>query len=91
LRAVLDIGSSMGVTPPPIAARALRLLDRLSLALDPVDVAVADVVAYIEADKKRRGGRLRWVLVSGDGISIREDVPPAIARAAVTKALSGRG
>ncbi len=89
LRAALDIGTSMGVTPAAIAARATRLLDRLELATEPLDVPVADVLEYIEADKKRREGRLRWVLVGLDGVTMRDDVPPSIAHRAVASALAG--
>lgn len=91
LRAALDIGITLGVTPAPRAARAVRLLDRLALGIDPLDVPVADVLAYIEADKKRRDGRLRWVLVDIDGVVIRDDVPPPVVQAAVSRAVAGRG
>ncbi len=90
LRAALDIGVTLGVTPAPTAARAVRLLDRLALGTEPLEVPVGDVLAYIEADKKRRDGRLRWVLVDSDGIAIRDDVPPPVVRAAVSKAVSGQ-
>ena len=53
----------MGITPPSVAARAARLLRRLDLGQEPIAVPVAEVLAYIEADKKRRDGKLRWVLV----------------------------
>lgn len=91
LRAALDIGVSMGVTPPATAARAQRILDRLSLGQRRLDVPVGDVLGYIAADKKRRDGRLRWVLVGSDGIAIRDDVPESVAEAAVARALAGRG
>ena len=90
LRAALAIGTSMDVTPAAIAARGNRLLDRLGLATEPLDIPVADVLDYIEADKKRREGRLRWVLVGADGVTIRDDVPTPVAQAAVSAALSGR-
>ena len=48
-----------------------------------------DVLLHIEADKKRRDGRLRWVLVGPEGITIRSDVPAEIVRAATASALSG--
>jgi 3-dehydroquinate synthetase len=91
LRAAIDIGTIIGVTPAPISTRALRLLDRLSLGVDPLQVRVDDVLTYIEADKKRRGGRLRWVLVGEHGIVIRDDVPADVARAAVGRALGHAG
>jgi 3-dehydroquinate synthetase len=89
LRAALRIGVSRGVTPEPVARRAERLLTGLRLAQDPVDVRVADVLAYVESDKKRKGDRIRWVLVGTDGITMRDDVPAATVELAVRAALTG--
>ena len=36
-----------------------------------------EVLGYVEADKKRRDGRLRWVLVGRTAVMIRDDVPAA--------------
>ena len=90
LRAALAIGTAMGETPPATASRGERLLDGLGLGTEPLDVPLDDVMAYIEADKKRRAGRLQWVLVGGGGVTIRGDVPAAVGRAAVSRALAGR-
>jgi 3-dehydroquinate synthetase len=90
LRTALAIGLAMGVTPPATASRAERLLDGLGLGTDPLEVPLDDVMAYIDADKKRRDGRLQWVLVGGSGVTIRSDVPTAVGQAAVTMALAGR-
>ena len=90
LRAALEIGTSIGVTPLAVAARATRLLDGLGLATGPLDVSRDEVLGYIEADKKRRDGRTHWVLVGAGGITIRNDVPAPIVLAATGAALSGR-
>jgi 3-dehydroquinate synthetase len=90
LRAALSIGVSVGVTPDAVAARAIRLLDGLGLATEPLDVSLDDILAYVEGDKKRRDGRTQWVLVGADGITVRGDVPAAVVRAAATSALAGR-
>ena len=42
-----------------------------------------------EADKKRRDGKLRWVLVGMTGVEVHEDVPPAVAGAAISAVLKG--
>ena len=89
LRAALEIGVSMGVTPPAVANRATRLIRWLGLAEPPVDVSIDEVLTYIASDKKRRGGRPRWVLVGTNGVTIRDDVPAAAVRDAVTVALAG--
>lgn len=90
LRAALGIGTSMEVTPPSIAQRAIRLLDRLGLAVARLDVPVAEALTFLESDKKRRDGQLRWVLVGDHGIVIRDDVPASVAVASVSEALAGR-
>jgi 3-dehydroquinate synthetase len=89
LRAALDIGVSMGVTPTATANRATRLMRRFGLGQDRLDVAIAEVLNYVESDKKRRAGKPRWVLVATDGVTIRDDVPAALVRSAVTRALAG--
>ena len=89
LRAALEIGLSLGVTPPAMANRATRLMRRLGLAQAPLEVSVPEVLNYIESDKKRREGRPRWVLVGTAGVTIRDDVPEASVRSAVTTALAG--
>ena len=90
LRAALRIGVSSDVTPEPVARRADRLLSGLHLAQDVLDVPVAEVLGYVESDKKRKGDRTRWVLVGTDGITIRDDVPAASVNIAVTAALAGQ-
>ena len=72
-----------------MAARAARLLRRLDLGQEPIAVPVAEVLAYIEADKKRRDGKLRWVLVGRAGAEVHEDVPADVARAAISNVLAG--
>ena len=84
LRAALSIGTSMGVTPSAVSARAERLLRRLELAQEPLDVSVPDVLSYIESDKKRSGGTPRWVLVGPTGTEVHDDVPASLVEAVVT-------
>jgi 3-dehydroquinate synthetase len=90
LRAALGIGLSMNVTPPAVAARANRILDRLELGRAPLEVGVDHVLRYIQTDKKRSGGKIRWVLVGGAGPVVRDDVPQNVVQEAVTAALKSR-
>ena len=90
LRAALDIGVSMQVTPPPVAVRASRILDSLGLATEPLDVRLEEILSYVEGDKKRRAGRTRWVLVGSDAVTIRDDVPASVVEAAAAHAIAGR-
>lgn len=88
LRAALRIGQEMGVTPPATTARGMRILRQLRLGQKPLDLDIEQVLGYVEADKKRLDGKLRWVLVAGTGVDVRDDVPAAMVRNAVAAALS---
>lgn len=89
LRAALDIGVQVGVTPAPLAARANRLLGKIGLAQAPLEVPVDRVLDYIDSDKKRLDGKSRWVLVAAEGVTVRNDVPAPIVRDAVTRTIAG--
>jgi 3-dehydroquinate synthase len=83
LRAACAIGVEIGLTPPPRADRIVRLLDRLGLGSEPLAYPLATVLDHLAADKKHARRRLRWVLPTGDGVEIRDDVPAAtVERAA---------
>jgi 3-dehydroquinate synthetase len=90
LRAALAIGLSVGVTRPHVVSRADRLLRGLGLAQTALDVPIGEVLGFMEADKKRSGGKLQWVLVADDGVTIRDDIPASTVRDAVTMALAAK-
>ncbi len=75
LRAACRIGIELDLTPPERAARITGLLDRLELATRPLDLPIASILAAMSRDKKHRGGRLRWVLPTETGVTVRSDVP----------------
>jgi 3-dehydroquinate synthetase len=89
LRAAARIGMSIGVTPPERAARIEGLLDRLDLGRAPLPYPPDAVVAATGTDKKHADGRLRWVLPTGDGVVVRDDVPAETVEAAVAGVLAG--
>ncbi len=91
LRAAVRIGEALGVTPPDRARRILRLLDTLHLGTAPLDYPTDAVLAAAGTDKKHAGGRLRWVLPTADGVTVRDDVPDDAVSAAVASVLSGAG
>jgi len=78
LRAASRIGVEVGVTPPDRAGRIERLLDTLGLAMDPLPYSHVAVMGHLSADKKHADGRLRWVLPTGDGVVVRDDIDPGI-------------
>lgn len=89
LRAAIRIGAAMDVTPPARAQRLEALLDRLGLGTAPLPYDPAAVLRATGTDKKHAGGRLRWVLPTGDGVTIRDDVPEALVADVVARLLSG--
>ena len=90
LRAASRIGVERGVTPAARADRIERLLDALELGQAPLDVEVERVLEAIEVDKKRRGGRVRWVLPTEAGYTLDGDVPEALVRRVAVEVVAGR-
>ena len=89
LRAATRIGVALGMTPAERAARIERLLDRLGLGRAPLPYPLDAVLEATGTDKKHAGGRLRWVLPTGDGVAVRDDVPAEPVAAAVAGVLTG--
>ena len=88
LRAAGRIGVEAGVTPPERAARVNGLLDRLGLATEPLPYPLATVMAHLATDKKHDAGRLRWVLMTGDGVIVRDDIDPGLVERVATSFLA---
>ena len=80
LRAACRIGVAAGATPPERAARVERLLDAIGLGSGVLPYPLADVLDHLGADKKHRGGHLRWVLPTADGYVVRDDVDDELVR-----------
>jgi len=91
LRGASRIGVAMGVTPPERAARIERLLDRLGLARDPLPYSTQTVLDALASDKKHADGRLRWVLPTADGWTVRDDVPDDLVASTVAGLLLPAG
>jgi shikimate kinase / 3-dehydroquinate synthase len=89
LRAAVRIGRALDVTPADRAARIERLLDALVLGEAPLPSPLERVLEATGTDKKHAGGRLRWVLPTGDGVVVRDDVPDEVVREAVASVLAG--
>ncbi len=89
LRAACRIGVTVESTPPDRAARIEALLDDLDLGRAPLPHPPAEVVAAIATDKKHADGRLRWVLPTATGVTVRSDVPDDVVEAAARGVLAG--
>jgi len=89
LRAACRIGVAVEATPPERAARIEALLDALDLGRAPLPYPLAEVLAATVTDKKHAGGRLRWVLPTAAGVTVRSDVPDDVVEAAARGILAG--
>jgi shikimate kinase/3-dehydroquinate synthase len=88
LRAATQIGVEAGVTPPDRAELILGLLDRLGLATEPLAFSLDAIQGHLATDKKHAAGRLRWVLPTGDGSVVRDDIEPALVDRAASSLLA---
>jgi 3-dehydroquinate synthetase/shikimate kinase len=91
LRAASRIGVERGATPAERAVRLERVLDACGLGVAPLPVAIERVLELVGADKKHRGGRLRWVLPTADGYVVDDEVPDALVRRVAEGVIAGRG
>jgi shikimate kinase/3-dehydroquinate synthase len=88
LRAACAIGVAAGVTPEERADRITGLLDRLALGVEPLPYRLDIVLDHLGADKKHAGGRLRWILPTGDGVVVRDDIPSELVATAAARLLT---
>jgi 3-dehydroquinate synthase len=89
LRAACRIGVAVEATPPERATRVEALLDALDLGRAPLPYPLGDVLGALGTDKKHAGGRLRWVLPTAAGVTVRSDVPDEAVEAAARGVLAG--
>jgi shikimate kinase/3-dehydroquinate synthase len=90
LRAAGRIGLARGTVGAARVERAERLLDRLGLAVKPLPYPIEAVLGILGTDKKRRGGRLRWVLPTDMAWTLDDEVPDALVATVAQSVLAGR-
>jgi shikimate kinase/3-dehydroquinate synthase len=84
LVAALRIGVALGVTPCDLADDAVQILARMGLPVDLDDQPLDAALHLVSYDKKRQGGKLRFILVRAPGsVEIagisRADLPRLLA------------
>jgi len=89
LRAALRVGVTVGATPPERAERVEALLDRLDLGCAALPYPLDTVLDAVATDKKHHDGRLRWVLATAAGWTVRADVPDEVVAEAARSVLAG--
>ncbi|HJW22473.1 MAG TPA: bifunctional shikimate kinase/3-dehydroquinate synthase [Candidatus Limnocylindrales bacterium] len=90
LRAACRIGLARRTLSPGRAERAERLLDALALGMSSLPYPPDTVLGLLDADKKRRDGRLRWVLPTDDGWTVDDEVPDELVAEVAQSVLAGR-
>lgn len=78
--AALAFGESRGVTPPGLRRRIEAILGGLGLPVDYRARLDEATLARVGVDKKRRGGRLRFVLCPAAGRADLVDISPSDLR-----------
>lgn len=89
LRAAARIGLRLGVTPAARAERLEKLLTALQLGVERLDLPMERVLDALATDKKHAAGRLRWVLPTEDGVTIRADVPGELVAEVAAEVMAG--
>ncbi|MGC4090751.1 MAG: 3-dehydroquinate synthase [Polyangiaceae bacterium] len=75
LVAALRIGVTLGLTPKPLAERIESLLARLGLPVDLSAEPLDDAVRLIAHDKKRKAGKVTFIVARGLGDVTTLDIP----------------
>lgn len=86
--AALALGRLRGVTAAGLLERSQSLLERLALPVDVGSRLSPQVLALVEADKKRRSNGVRFVFVPELGKAILEDLPLDTLKQQVVTALA---
>jgi 3-dehydroquinate synthetase len=73
LVAAARLSARLGLCEPALADRVQSVLQRLGLPVRPQGVVASQVWEAMGTDKKRQGGRLRFVLLRGVGDAILSD------------------
>jgi 3-dehydroquinate synthase len=88
MMAAAGIGRRIGVTPPAVGERQAALFERYGLPLRHPGLSIDAVIAATLRDKKVAAKRVRWVLLEDFGRPVvRDDVPEAVVRDAVSEIL----
>jgi 3-dehydroquinate synthase len=80
------IGQAVGITPPLLAERQQRLLERFGLPTEASRVDLAGLRAAMRLDKKVEARANRWVLLSEVGrTAVKNDVPDDVVEAVLRR------
>lgn len=87
IRCAIDLGVLMGITSPDYALRVERLLDAYGFPAWARGVGVDELIAAMGQDKKRRDGRVRFVLQEDLGKTVIREAPQDALKATLAPRL----
>jgi len=73
----LDLGERLGITDKPWASETRELIAEYGFDIVTPQVAPGEIKAAMVDDKKKKDGRLRFVMMKGPGEPVLEEVPEA--------------
>lgn len=83
------LGEVLGLVDSAFTARLVAVMQALDLPTRPPDIPFEDLWQAMHADKKRKAGRLRFVVPAGIGqVCLRDDVTEAQVREAWERSMS---
>ena len=83
------ISRELGLLAQDVVKRQRNVLETFGLPASCADVKIDSVLQAMELDKKVRGEKVRWVLLSGIGQTlIRDDVPRKVVESAIRELLT---
>jgi 3-dehydroquinate synthase len=83
----LDAGVSLGITDPAYAARARRILTALPYPAEVSGVPSVEIILAMGQDKKKKEGRVRFVLQKGLADTLTMPLEESLVEAVVRRGL----
>jgi 3-dehydroquinate synthase len=86
-----EISQRLGLLDQAVMERQREIIGKFDLPATCTDVNLDSVLRAMELDKKVKGAKIRWVLLSGIGQTvIRDNVPPEVIESVIRELLQNR-
>ena len=83
------ISQELGLLAQDVVKRQRKILEMFGLPVSCADVKTGSILQAMELDKKVRGEKVRWVLLSDIGQTlIRDDVPRKVVESVIRELLT---
>jgi 3-dehydroquinate synthase len=86
-----EISQRLGLLDQAVMERQREIIGKFDLPATCTDINLDSVFRAMELDKKVKGAKIRWVLLSGIGQTvIRDNVPPEVIESVIRELLQNR-